>query len=382
MAMIVLRLDLRRVGRAGTRVARVALLIVCLCAAGCASPGDEPRPVPDSGAALPREPATASKATTPEASTGVLQMALRDRQATYDFGYVQPLSKHAMTLVIRNTLSKAVTIRKIVSECTCMSADVPQAAVPPGGEVRIAMDFKAPKQTSVYSKRLLIWTSEPTVGKLVLRVTARIALPLNVKPIPVRAGSLILGQWQRCDLTISNDDDAAIRLTGSESTNVQVAADVAGKVIPGKGAVTVPIRVKGLEARNSASSLVTIRTDCPTQGQLVVPVTYTVLGTYELSWGSMDLGTVRPGQRRQVTLDVASHGKGGGDFVRECRFDPRINVRGTRPTVETVANRAALRMAVTAGSARGAFSGEIVLRLAGHDEEVRVTVRGIVAPDD
>lgn len=378
--MIVLRFDLRRPGHAGTRV---ALLIVCLCAAGCASPGDEPRPVPDSGVALSREPAAAaSEATPPEVTPGILRMALADRQAVYDFGYVQPLSKHTMTLVIRNTLPRDVTIRKIVSECTCMTANIPNAAIPPGGEVSIPMDFTAPRQTSVYSKRLLIWTSEPTVGKLVLRATARIALPLDMKPVPIQAGTLILGQWQRCDLTISNDGDAAIRLTGSESTNVQVAADVAGRVIPGKGAVTVPIRVKGLEVRNSASSLVTIKTDCPTQGQLVVPVTYTVLGDYELSWGSMDLGKVRPGERREVTLEIITGGKVGGDFVRECRFDPHTNVQGIQPITETVANVATVRTTVTAGSARGAFSGEIVLHLAGHDEVVRVTVLGTVVLGD
>lgn len=378
--MTVSRFDLRRVRRAGTRAVCVVLLAAGLCAAGCTSPGDAPRTVPGSGAVSPREPAP--EAAPPEASPGVLRMTLADRQARYDFGYVQSLSKHTMTLVIRNTLSRPVAIRKIVSECTCISAEVPQAAIPAGGAVRIPMDFAAPKQTSVYSKRVLIWTSEPTVGKLVLRVTARVALPLDVRPVPVRAGTLILGQWRRCELTISNDGDAPVRLERSESTGVQVTAEVAGKVIPGKALVTVPVWIKGLEARDSASSLVTIWTDCPTQGQLVVPVTYTIRGDYALSWGSMDLGKVRPGERREVTLDVAARGKAVGNVVRGCRFSSRANVQGTPPTVKTAANRAIVRTVITAGSARGGFSGEIVLRLAGLAEEVRVTVLGTVVPGD
>jgi uncharacterized protein DUF1573/methylamine utilization protein MauE len=108
----------------------------------------------------------------------IVPVAIDRGIVAHDFGAVATESVHEVTFDVRNTTDAAIGIRKVTSECTCMTADVAPGEIPPGETIRVAVTFAAPKKPQVYDKRLLLFTTRQRPSKLILRIKARVGSPL------------------------------------------------------------------------------------------------------------------------------------------------------------------------------------------------------------
>jgi len=312
------------------------------------------------------------------------EVGLDSGKIRHDFGFVEPGSRHKVVLALRNASDAPVSIRKVRSECRCMTALLSSLDIAPGESARVQVVFKAPRKPTTYSKRLLLWTSgtsDRSASRFALGVAARVGLPLEAKPEMVDAGTLIAGEHCRCRVRIVNGGAKAVRPIYATSTRDGCTVLVPRATVPPRGSLDVPVLVRtavGDSGPGKASC--SIQTDCPEQPRVGLAVTWDVSQSYRLSRGRVELGGMRPGERRSVAFEITAAAEHPGAFVTDCSLSDLENLTG-EAHVTCDGSRATVRCEVLAGAETGAASGAVVLTLAGHPQPVKVWITGHVKAD-
>ncbi len=237
----------------------------------------------DSGTVVAvNQAARSTKALTVEQRRAIAEaLAARDVLTVrdeYDFGFVEPNSRHIIDFVVANAADAPLTILRTRSECKCMTAPAPPTSVPAGGSVKVRVVFVAPKESMRYSKRIVLQTTDKTRPVVTVRVKADVGRPLVIAPKVLEMGDLPAGGKTRGTVTIHNRSGKEVRLAYSTSSQSGCIALIPRAPVPAGGQLSVPIAVTTTAASARPRRVtVTIHTDCAGQRQLSVPVRYTVV---------------------------------------------------------------------------------------------------------
>jgi len=312
------------------------------------------------------------------------EVGLDQGKARHDFGFVEPGSRHKAVLALRNPSNAPVTVKKVRSDCRCMTALLSSLAIPPGESARVQVVFKAPRKPTTYDKRLLFWTSGTSggsVSKFALAIRARVGLPLEAEPDTLDAGTLVAGEHCRRRVRIVNSGAKAARPIYATSARNGCTVLVPRATVPPRGELDVPVVVRtGIGDSGPGKAACSIHTDCPEQPGLEVTVTYDVSPAYRLSRGTIELGTMQPGRRASVEFEIVAAAGHPGTFVTDCTLSDLENLTGeARVTFD--GSRATVHCEVVAGTEVGAAAGAVVLALAGHPQPIKVWIGGHVKAD-
>ncbi|KKL24768.1 hypothetical protein LCGC14_2412010, partial [marine sediment metagenome] len=188
-------------------------------------------------------------------------------------GFVKPDSLHRVIFVLKNPSDGAIAIKSSQSECVCMRVAAAPDAIPANSSAEVRVTFEAPKKATSYSKRVVLTTGEKSVPRIVLRVSARVGMPLEVTPSMLDLGTVAAGVEAKGNLTIVNRGDKPVRLLYGTSNWLECVARVPASAIPPGGRLSVPVVVRpGKSAAGRRSATLNIQTDCANQPRIAVRV--------------------------------------------------------------------------------------------------------------
>jgi hypothetical protein len=221
---------------------------------------DEAAPLPD------RRPFDRATAT----------MAIKDSKDDYDFGFVEPGTLHHATLAITNSSNSPVDIRRLKSECKCITARLSAETIPPGGTASLEVTLNAPQNPISYAERVLVQTAQSSAAPLVVTVKARVGLPCTVEPPVLDLGKLASGEERRGVIAMVNAGSTAVRPIYATSTADDCVAQVPRAVAPANGRIEIPVVVKAGHGPGPQRTAISIQTDSPGQPTLQFSVVYEV----------------------------------------------------------------------------------------------------------
>ena len=304
---------------------------------------------------------------------------VKGSRAEHDFGYVEPESKHSVIFAVENQSKDPVRIRRVRSECKCINVPDPPDVLAAAQTTNVRVDLEAPKEPASYTETVVLETEDPKNPMIVLAIKARVGLPLEVRPAVVNLGRLILGEHRYGSVTIVNDGREVLHPVYATSSDASAIACIPRASVPPAGQLVIPVLARASAAEQTPhKAMIQIHTDSHSQPQLTVEVEYTTSLDFKISQGSIELGRLGTGEKREVTFDIATTRPNPGSFVKGCSVQAARNAAVT-PRVSYDGQKAVINCSVDAGRDTGAIEGAIILELDGHERPVEVRVTGFVA---
>lgn len=115
----------------------------------------------------------------------------------YDFKFAAPEQEIVHIFTFKNLGSKPVAIKEISTDCGCTAAVASEQTIPPGGEGKIHVEFRAPKFEGAQEKHIRISTNPPTSEEIVLTVKGMVKRGAAVFPQGFGFGKINAGETRK-----------------------------------------------------------------------------------------------------------------------------------------------------------------------------------------
>jgi hypothetical protein len=111
--------------------------------------------------------------TTARAIAAIRDAALVIEPDVLDFGAIPAGTANSKSIRITNRRSQPVRIVGGTADCSCFAiADLPQV-IPPGDSIELRIHYKMPREPGFAERFATIWTDEPSMRSLAIRLSAR-----------------------------------------------------------------------------------------------------------------------------------------------------------------------------------------------------------------
>lgn len=294
-----------------------------------------------------------------------------------ELGYVQPQTQKDVTFALVNTAATPVKIARIRANCECVKVVKWPTTMAAGARESVQLEFAAPTTPVLYDRTLTIYCDDAQQPKLVVPIRARVGLPLAATSQPVELGSLVAGEVRQGTVVIHNDGTQPVGLAYAISSEPSLVARVPRQPIPAQGTLAVPLEVKAVAAAGEHKATVTFQTNSTTQPALPVAVRYAVDGGYAVSPGTIELGTLRPGQEGKATIRLTRQMARGEPLIETV---DAADIKGIQcqATLRNEPGVGVVECTFTAGGQSGPIQGQLSIHLKDRPQAVGVPVRGVV----
>jgi len=311
--------------------------------------------------------------------TASITMRISQQKAFSDLRFAVPNSLQDVAVSIENDTKTEFRVRKAISECVCMKAVNPPAAIGPGQKATFRIRFHAPKDPMRYAKNIAL---VPADGRdpVLVGIHARVGMPLTPEPAAIDLGTLVAGEERIVPLTIRNEQDKPVRpVYGTSSLAGCVPRVPRASAEPG-GKVVIPLLVKATGSPGSkAEGQVQIQTNCQTQPTVGCRISYSVSKEYGISAGTVAAGELAPAGKYSATLRISRAAPGAGDgFVTDVAAAGLDNVAVEGRRIDYGAGWADVHLTLIAGQSSGNLSGNLQINLSGHGQPVVMPITGRV----
>jgi hypothetical protein len=163
---------------------------------------------------------------------------------SWDLGWVAPRCQTSYRLAV--TVPSGVPTRRIaqvISDCACMTAMAPSAAIAAGAQVEIPLLFAAGPKAEVYTKNLTVVWSDPALAPLTIPVLVTIGLPLVPTPRTLVVPTTVVEQGGSMPLRLTNHGAAPIRVLYATADRPGITAAALRDAVPVGVAVDLEIRI-------------------------------------------------------------------------------------------------------------------------------------------
>lgn len=206
-----------------------------------------------------------------------INFSIVDREALYDFGYVEQSAKHEFEFTLYNPTQKDLQIQRVRSGCACMYAVNPPKIIPAGSASSVQLVFLAPNKPQIYDSKLMIQTADRDVPLFALHVKADVGRPLICRPETIHVDALERNTDRDVSVTISNRGTATVRPVYATSSVDGIIAQIPRAEIPPKGSLAIPLKIHlNGESPDPGDALVYIHTDLSSQPQIGVKIQYSL----------------------------------------------------------------------------------------------------------
>jgi len=311
--------------------------------------------------------------------TASITMRISQQKAFNDLRFAVPNSLQDVAVSVENDTKTEFRIRKALSECVCMKAVNPPAAIGPGQKATFRIRFHAPKDPMRYAKNIAL---VPAGGgdPVLVGIHARVGMPLTAEPAVIDLGTLVAGEERIVPFTIRNEMDKPVRPVYGTSSLAGCTPRVPRASAEPGGKVAIPLLVKATGSPGSkAEGQVQIQTNCRTQPTVGCSVRYSVSKEYSISAGTVAAGELAPAGKYSATLRISRTPPGAGDgFITTVAASGLDNVAIESRRIAYGAGWADVHLTLIAGRSPGNFAGNLQIDLSGHDQPVVVPITGRV----
>jgi len=147
------------------------------------------------------------------AEEGVPKVAVT--ATSHDFGRVQRGTVVTMSFTIRNAGAAPLKIESMQFSTPGMRARAP-STIEPGESAEVKIEWDTRQYTRDAEGQVLLVLNDPDRPKLVLTLTGFVVSPIDVEPVPAFYLSQFQGETSAQTVTIRNNRDRDLRITGTE----------------------------------------------------------------------------------------------------------------------------------------------------------------------
>lgn len=224
---------------------------------------------------IAQEASPSSQPSQNRSDESVQTVELFDTETQVELGYVKPDSQHRLILHLTNpSAEKPLILRKLKSECKCMTFEASPCEIPTGESVDLPIAIHFGDKDTHYAKRVILVTDDAQKPLISCLVKADVGLPLITLPKVLDLGTLSPGEHQ-AEILLYNRGETSIKPLYSTADRMDCLGLVPRAEVAENEKVAIPVKVT-TAGSGTQTTTVTIHTNCPAQRQIDFTVRYTV----------------------------------------------------------------------------------------------------------
>jgi hypothetical protein len=245
----------------------------------------------------------------------------------FDFGTMQRGTTMSHDFVFRNTGRGPLTLRVGSTSCKCTLGSVPDAPIPPGGQVSVKLEWTAKINAGPFRQTATVITNDPIHSKVELQVDGRVTEATGVVPDSFMFDKVTAGQSKSAEVYVMAFAQDTLEvgepvLTNAETQNffdVRIER-VERSALPNPDAnqgVKITVTVKPGLPLGHFDQWLRLKTNIKDATKLEIPLIGRVVGNisvYGRMWneeqGVLRLGTVSSETGASADLNIVVRGEG------------------------------------------------------------------------
>jgi hypothetical protein len=249
-----------------------------------------------------------------------------DQELSYDFGVASLGERGSHSWTVRNTGQGDLELwleKEPACGCTVASlAKGQRQRIPPGGSMKIKLEWRTRKTNDVFAQSATIATNDPGRPSFTLRISGRAYEPVVASPESVNFYPLYNGEAHRADVAVFSPDRSDFAISDIVSSRPDLIAVAMKPMTPdesanlrAKAGYRLGVEIKPGLPIGSLSETLVVHTNHPDRPTLNIRITGVVTGPISVAPSrlSIPIGEAQEGASRGVMLLVHDG--------RETRFD-------------------------------------------------------------
>ncbi len=243
----------------------------------------------------------------------------------YQFGTMQRGTTKSHEFTVHNTGQSPLTLRVGSTTCKCTVGDVSNEPIPPGGSVKVKLEWSALINPGPFRQTATIMTNDPVNPRVELSVEGEVTEATGVYPPDFTFDKVTAGETKSADVYIMSFAQDELKVGEPEFSNTETRKffdvsiePVATKDLPNpkaKAGVRVRVSTKPGLRLGRFDQWLSLTTNIPDAEKVKVPVVGRVIGNisiHGLMWNEdqsvLRLGRVKSDEGAKATLNVVIRG--------------------------------------------------------------------------
>jgi len=248
-------------------------------------------------------------------------------QANYQFGTMQRGTTKSHEFVVRNTGESPLTLRAGGTSCKCTIGDVPDAPIPPGGSVKVKLEWSALINPGPFRQTASIITNDPRHPRAELSVEGEVTEATGIYPPDFMFDKVTAGdtKWAEVYVMAFAQDNLKVGEPELSNTETRKFFDVSVEQVKtsalpnpkAKAGARVRVTTKPGLRMGRFDQWLAVSTNIPDAEQMKIPVIGRVIGNISIHgrlWnedqGVLRLGRVKSAEGASAPLNVVIRGPG------------------------------------------------------------------------
>lgn len=288
-------------------------------------------------------------------------------KTSHDFGVVARGADTTYRLKLKNIYKNTVHISNIRVTCGCTAGEPSQETLLSGEEAYIEIKMDTRRFTRRKDSNVIVTFDQPQVAELTIPITAYIRTDVVIEPGSAQFGSLQLGEKSERTLKIAyaGREDWKIKKVETGSDLIEAEAVETSRA-GGNVNYDLHVRVSDKTPLGVLRKYITLLTDDESNPEVPLLVEGDVKPEFEVSPPLVQLGTMKPGETRNVRIVV----KAKKPFeVESVTCDKLRDVFAVR-LPKSAAPVQVIPLTVTAPAQAGRMEEQLSIAIAGRTERV------------
>lgn len=193
-------------------------------------------------------------------------------ESSFNFGTLVQGEKLHHTFSIKNNGDSPLSILRVVPSCGCTAANVSSPVIQPGKSGEIKIVFDSTNFTGKVTKNIAIETNDPKASTYTLSLNGTIIEEVQITPRQLNLGQIKAGNSTKSNVTLINRGNRPLKIISVKAQIPQITAEIKKQQLKSGESATIEITVTPKATDRILSGYLTITTDSPKKGEIVIPV--------------------------------------------------------------------------------------------------------------
>ena len=251
-------------------------------------------------------------------------------QPVYQFGVMQRGTTKSHEFEVRNVGKSPLTLRTGGTTCKCTIGDVPEAPVPPGGSVKVKLEWSALINPGPFRQTATILTNDPRASRFELSVEGEVTEATGIFPADFMFDKVPAGDTKSADVYVMAFAQDNLKVSEPELTNLETrnffdvtVEPLKPSELPNRKAesgVRIRVTTKPGLRLGRFDQWLAVSTNIPDAEKIKIPVIGRVIGDISIHgrlWneeqGVLRLGRVKSAEGASSPLNIVIRGAGADE---------------------------------------------------------------------
>lgn len=193
-------------------------------------------------------------------------------EPSFNFGTLVQGEKLHHTFSFKNNGDSPLSILRVVPTCGCTAANASSPVIQPGKSGEIKIVFDSTNFSGKVTKNVTLETNDPKAPSYTLSLNGTIIEEIQITPRQLNLGQIKAGNPARSTITLTNRGNGSLKIISAKAQIPQITAEIKKQQLRSGESAAIEITVTPKATDRILSGYLTITTDSPKKGEIVIPV--------------------------------------------------------------------------------------------------------------